>query len=210
MLGNLGGSPGRIWRLGILWRCQPTRCWDFLQQGTVGLCRSDKGRFIQGRGAAGQVAPRQVDANSGATGSRIPGEEPGRVDDSNSRIGETKGSRSPLSKTLTLQRPHSISLTGIVDRAWNGRGGSSDLPCGTLEGAQARRGASVDGGETVELRVTPGPSPVLPAPKAPRVNMWSAALGPNDELYREGVGPGAQQPGARSQMTWVPERDVRR
>ena len=121
--------------------------------GLRGLCRSDKGRFIQGRGAAGQVTPRQVDANSGTMGSRIPGEEPGRVDESNSRIGETKGSRSPLSKTLTLQRPHSISLTGIADCAWNGRGGSSDFPCGTLEGTQAQRGASVDGGETMELRV---------------------------------------------------------
>lgn len=99
------------------------------------------------------MVPRQVGADSGAMGSRIPGEEPGRVDESNSRIGETKGSRSPLSKTLTLQRAHSISLTGIADRAWNGRGGSSDFPCGTLEGTQARRGASVDGGETVELRV---------------------------------------------------------
>lgn len=56
----------------------------------------------------------------------------GSIDGLKTRMGETRDSHSPLSKTLRLLPPLPISLIVIVDQDWDGRPGFSRFPRGTL------------------------------------------------------------------------------
>lgn len=117
--------------------------------GLSGAVQKWQGEASLGRGAAGQATPDEQMLTVERRGLQAPGgrkPSQGSVDELRNRMWEAKGSRSPLSKTLTPQPSHRIPLTERASWAWNGKVASSDFLCGTPERTQAQRVAAVDGG----------------------------------------------------------------